>query len=260
MIDLDVVVIACVLVNAAGLVAAALVVQRPRANPKGPSLLSFAVGVLLGTVLLDLLPHLWEATGNLAAVMGLFAAALLASRLFDNVCACTRISIACHASNEHNHQGGSVRARGAELLLLGDFVHSVVDGALIGAAFAVGVVPGAVAAIAVAIHEVPRRIAIVTLLMRAGRRPASALGLAVCAGMGTVLGGALVWWSAESFRLVLPVALALSAAAMLYVALAQSAHVLGAWRARILTLECGLPFLTGILIIHASHHVLELFG
>ena len=135
--------------------------------------------------------------------------------------------------------------RGAELLLVGDFVHSFVDGALIVAALAVGIVPGAVVAIVVAIHEVPRRIATVALLVRAGCRPAVALGLAVCAGLGTVLGGTLAWWSAEAIRPVLPVALALSAAAMLYVALAQSASLFGAWRTRVLTLECGLPFLAG---------------
>ena len=68
-------------------------------------------------------------------------------------------------------------------------MHSLVDGALIVAALAVGVVPGAVATMAVTIHEVPRRIAIVTLLVRAGCRPTLALGLTACAGMGTVLGG-----------------------------------------------------------------------
>lgn len=145
-------------------------------------------------------------------------------------------------------------------MLVGDFVHSLVDGALIVSALAVGAVPGAVATMAVTIHEVPRRIAIVTLLVRAGCRPTLALGLTACAGMGTVLGGMIAWWSAGAIRMALPVALALSAAAMLYVALAQSAHLLGASRARVLTLEYGLPFLAGVLIIGGSQHVLELFG
>ena len=195
MIGLDVVIVSCVLANAAGLVAAAMTVYWRHTAPAGPRLLSIVVGVLLGAV-----------------------------------------------------------------LLAADFVHSLVDGALIVAALAVGIVPGAVATLAVALHEVPRRIATVTLLVRAGCRPAVALGLAVCAGLGTVLGGTLAWLSAEAIRPALPVALALSAAAMLYVALAQSVSLFGVWRARVLTLECGLPLLAGVLIIDGSHHVLELFG
>ena len=42
--------------------------------------------------------------------------------------------------------------------------------------------------------------------------------------------------------------------------LAQSVSLFGVWRTRVLTLECGLPFLAGVLIIGGSHHVLELFG
>lgn len=261
-IGLDVVIVTCVLANAAGLVAAAMTVYWRRTAPAGPRLLSFVVGVLLGAVLLDLLPHLWEATGNLTALLAMFAVALVVSRLFDSVCACRHPPIGRCASQTIHHHGGQRASptRGAELLLAGDFVHSLVDGALIVAALAVGIVPGAVATLAVALHEVPRRIATVTLLMRAGCRPAVALGLAVCAGLGTVLGGTLAWWSAEAIRPALPVALALSAAAMLYVALAQSVSLFGVWRARVLTLECGLPFLAGVLIIGGSHHVLELFG
>ncbi|WP_158219610.1 ZIP family metal transporter [Ideonella sp. A 288] len=271
MIGLDVVLVACVLTNAAGLVAAAVVMHSQRARRAGPRLVSFAIGVLLGAVLLDLLPHLWEATGSVLSVMGLFAAALLASWLFDTACACSHRSVACNAvaqapTNPHDlHHHHLVpeavdAGRGAAVLLLGDLVHSVVDGALIVAALAVGAVPGAVATLAVAVHEVPRRVAIVTLLVRSGYRPAVALGLSVCAGVGTVLGGVLAWWSAEALRPALPAALALSAAALLYAALSQSAHLAGAWRTRVLTLEFGLPFLAGVLMIGGTHHLHELLG
>lgn len=260
-IGLDLVVAACVLTNVAGLLAAALVVHTRRARAAGPGLLAFAVGVLLGAVLLDLLPHLWEATGSLWSVLGLFAAALLASWLFDRACACAHHPLLTDAAAPAHHgPAGQRPARGSALLLAGDFVHSLVDGVLIVAALAVGVVPGAVVTMAVAIHEVPRRVAIVALLVRGGFRPLPALVLAGGAGAGTVLGGWLAWGAAETIRPALPAALALSAAAMLYVALAQSARLSGTWRARVLTLEFGLPFLAGVIIVGGSHHLLELFG
>ena len=88
MVGLAVVITTCALTSAAGLAAAALMARRRPARTIGPRFVSFAVGVLLGAVLLDLLPGLWQATGSLAALLGLLAAALLVSRLFDRLCAC----------------------------------------------------------------------------------------------------------------------------------------------------------------------------
>lgn len=262
MSGIDVVLTACLLANAAALGAAAFVLLRPRAQPTGPRLLSFAMGVLVGTVLLDLLPHLWEATGSVATLAALFAVALLGSWGLDRACPCVG----------HARDGGSgaadhavqitpmAPARRGVLLWVGDFVHSVVDGAVIGGALALGVVPGGVATMAVAIHEVPRRIAVVTLLVRAGHRPLHALLITVGTGSGTLVGGALVWWWAPMVSLVMPVALAVAAAAMIYVALAHASSRSGAaWRQR-LGAERALPFVAGLLMIHLSHHVHELVG
>jgi zinc and cadmium transporter len=208
-----------------------------------------------------LLPHLWEATGNLAAVGGVIAAAVVASRLFDGACSCSRqMHESDSAQHAHTGRDAAVRSNGARVLLIGDFVHSLADGALIVAALAAGVVPGAVATMAIAMHEVPRRMAIVALQVHAGRSPLLALGLALCAGMGTVLGGALAWWSAKAIEQALPFALALSAAALLYIVLAQSAQAIHAWRARVFTLELGLPFLSGIFVVGVSHRMLEMLG
>jgi zinc and cadmium transporter len=260
MVGLHIVIAVCVLVNAAGVAAAALVVHR-RARVAGPRLLSFAVGVLLGVVLLDVLPHLWESIGNTAALVVLFGTALLVGLVFDRLCICSHLPSSRRAVDV-DRGGAQVRpaVRGSEVLLGADFVHSLVDGALITGALAVGVVPGAVTAMAVAMHEVPRRIATVALLVGAGYRPALALTVAVGAGMGTALGGGLAWFLAETIRPALPVALALSAATMLYVALGHSALLLGARRGRVAAIECGVPLLAGVLSVGGSHHLLALAG
>lgn len=112
MIGLEVVVTACLLTNAAGLAASAFVLNRRRINPTGPRLISFAVGVLLGVVLLDLLPHLWEATGNLAALLGLFAAALLASWLMEwTVRVHAIISLSCAMPRRHINTTAAIGLR-----------------------------------------------------------------------------------------------------------------------------------------------------
>jgi len=262
MSGINVVLTACLLVNAAGLGAAAFVLLRPRAQPSSPRLLSFAMGVLVGTVLLDLLPHLWEATGSIVTMTSLFAVALLSSWWLDRVCPCVGHprgdgSVAAgHAA----HDAPLAPARRGVLLWVGDFVHSVVDGAVIGGALALGVVPGSVATMAVATHEVPRRIAVVTLLARAGHPPLRALLITAGTGTGTLVGGALVWWWAPAVSLVIPIALAVAAAAMFYVALAHSPSLFGAaWRQRLAT-ERALPFAAGLLLIHLSHHAHELLG
>lgn len=255
MTTLETVVTAGLLVNASAVVASVTVFRRARPSQTSPRLLSFAIGVLLGTVLLDLLPHLWEATGSWAMVIALFTAALLASRLFDRVCPCRHVEHVDHphhSTHEHASSGASA------LLLAGDLAHNLVDGALIAAALAAGVVPGAVATLAVAMHEVPRRVAVVALLVRAGRRPARALWLTAGTGLGTVLGGLLIVWSTNLLEAVLPAVLAITAAATLYAALNRSAHELIGSRVRSLTAELAGPFLAGFLMIEVSHHLLEL--
>ena len=261
-IGLDVVIVTCVLANAAGLVAAAMTVYWRRTVPAGPRLLSFVVGVLLGAVLLDLLPHLWEATGNLTALLAMFAAALLVSWLFDSVCVCRHPPIRrCTSQTIHRHGGQRASpTRGAELLLAGDFVHSLVDGALIVAALAVGVVPGAVATLAVALHEVPRRIATVTLLVR------GAVGLRLrwgwrCAPAWAPCWGAR-WPGGRPRRFALPYRL-------LWLCRQRRCST-WRWRSRSACLGYGVhvysrlsaacPVRAGVLIIGGSHHLLALFG
>lgn len=259
---IDDVLAACLLANMAGLGAAAFVLLRPRARPGGPRLLCFALGVLVGTVLLDLLPHLWEATGSVVTVTALFAVALSASWWLDRACPCVghrRIAGSGGVGHASRDAPPGPTRRGM-LLWVGDFAHSVVDGAVIGGALALGVVPGSVATMAVAIHEVPRRIAVVTLLVRAGHRPLAALLITVGTGTGTMLGAALVWSFAPVMSMVMPVALAVAASAMLYVALSHSATLFGAaWRQRLAT-ERAMPFAAGLLLIQLSHHAHELLG
>ncbi|OYU96671.1 MAG: hypothetical protein CFE45_19155 [Burkholderiales bacterium PBB5] len=253
------VITACLLSNAAGIGASAFVLSRARSDATSPRLLSFAMGVLVGTVLLDLLPHLWESTGSVTTVAALFAGALLASWWLDRLCTCVGHCSAADsdAGGPRAHDASVVPARRSALLWVGDFLHSIVDGVVIGGAMALGVVPGSVATMAVAIHEVPRRMAVVTLLVRAGHRPLSALLITVGAGTGTVAGGALVWWFAPAMSLVMPVALAAAAAAMFYVALGHASSLSGAaWRQR-LAVQRALPFAAGLLMIQLSHLVHE---
>ncbi len=253
---------ACLLANVAGLGASAFVLLWSRARPVSPRLLSFAMGVLVGTVLLDLLPHLWEATGSMSTVGALFGVALLASWWVDRICPCVgHRPVACSGAGRHAAHGApGVPARRGVLLWVGDFVHSVVDGVVIGGALALGVVPGTIATVAVVIHEIPRRIAVVTLLVRAGHGSLPALLITLGTGMGTLVGGALVWWFAPLMSLAMPVALAIAAAALGYVAIAHASSLFEtAWRQR-LTAEHALPFVAGLMMIQLSHHVHELLG
>ena len=259
-IGLDIVATACGLAGASGLVTAGAVVWA-KVDFAGPRALGFVIGVLLGVVLLDVLPHLWESTGSAATVMWLTVCAALAAMLFDRLCDCGHAHAHGGGTEDGRNHRRTARKRGAELLLVGDFVHSAVDGVLIAAALAVGAVPGAVATIAVAIHEGPRRVAMVTMMLRAGHRVSTGLLMAACAGTGTLIGGVLAWWSAEAVRTALPVALAVSAAAMLCVALAQSVHLLRTHRRqRGLTIEYARPFLTGVVLAAGTHHLLEFVG
>jgi zinc and cadmium transporter len=88
----------------------------------------------------------------------------------------------------HHHHGASKPAT----LLLGSFLHSLVDGTGIAAAFAVDPRVGWVTALAVGLHEIPHRLGDFALLLHMGLARGRAAWLAIGAGGSSLLGWAVV--------------------------------------------------------------------
>ena len=129
-----------------------------------PYVMSVAVGVLLATGVVHLLPEAVEALGNRSGVWIVLVVTMFGLYSFERVFhAFSGVSAEPASDAEEAHErGGSSSPSCVEpaTLLLGSFMHSLVDGTGIAAAFAIDARVGWVTALAVGLHEVPHRLEI----------------------------------------------------------------------------------------------------
>lgn len=174
-------------------------------------LISFAVGTMLTVALLKLLP---EALERLSAtrVLGSLLAGILTFFVLEKLVVWRH----CHETGEcvvHNSA--------ASLVIVGDAVHTFVDGAIIGAAVLTSVPLGISTAIAAAAHEIPQEFGDFAVLLHAGYSRARAFVLNLLAGTTGVLGAIGVYFAAGPIPAVLPYVLSFAAGSFLYVAMSD---------------------------------------
>jgi zinc and cadmium transporter len=190
-----------------------------------PHMVSFATGALLGAALLGLIPHavIGAGTGKvhevgiaLIAGIGLFFVLekfLLWRHCHDDHCD-------EHAVDDHAHAHARQKASGS-LVLVGDALHNVLDGVLIAAAFLTDMHLGIVTSIAIAAHEIPQEVGNFAVLLHSGVSRSRALLLNLLTSLTAVIGGVVGFYALGSALAALPFALAVAAASLLYVAVAD---------------------------------------
>ncbi len=121
-----------------------------------------------------------------------------------------------HVPTHDHHDKAS-----ASLLLVGDAVHNLLDGVLIAAAFLTDVKLGIVAGFAVMAHEIPSEVGNFAVLLQGGMSRARALFFNLATSLTSVAGGLVGFFALSQARSALPYALGVSAASLLYVAVAD---------------------------------------
>ena len=176
-----------------------------------PWLVSYAVGTLLGASLLALMP---QALASIAPTPAL--AALLAGILTFFVLEKLVLWRHCHDDDQCEVHRSTVT-----LVIVGDAVHTFVDGVVIAAATLISVPLGLTTALAVAAHEIPQEAGDFAILLAAGHSRRRALLLNLASGVGGLIGAAaMLMFGAEAPGLV-PHVLAFAAGNFLYVAMAD---------------------------------------
>ncbi len=116
-----------------------------------------AVGVFLSIVLYELIPETIESspeTGGLVIAFGFISFYILANILHNKY---------------HNHESEDCDRKAAALLILiGDAIHNVSDGIVLGGAFLIDPAVGVATAIGLAMHEFPQEVVEFGILLRAG--------------------------------------------------------------------------------------------
>lgn len=176
-----------------------------------PWLVSYAVGTLLGAALLSLLP---EALDSLAPirVFGTLLAGILTFFALE------KLVLWRHC---HDEQDCSVHTSTMSMVVIGDAVHTFVDGAVIAAAALVSLPLGLSTALAITAHEIPQQAGDVAVLLTAGQSRSRALWLTAAAAGGGILGALMMLTFGELLPGVLPYALSFAAGNFLYVAMAD---------------------------------------
>lgn len=196
-----------------GLLTAALLVSLHRdvRTRVVPWLVSYAVGTLLGAALLNLLPEALETLAPTPVFATLLAGILTFFAL-------EKLVLWRHC---HDDQDCSVHHSSMSMVVVGDAVHTFVDGAVIAAAALVSLPLGLSTALAITAHEIPQQAGDVAVLLTAGHARGRAFWLTAAAAGGGVLGAGAMLLFGDHLPGVLPYALAFAAGNFLYVALAD---------------------------------------
>jgi len=185
-----------------------------------PVLISYAVGALLGAVFLEILPHAFGMTDSLERT----AATVLFGILLFFVLEKLVLWRHCHEEQCEAHDPPQVsydHGRSGAMILIGDTFHNFVDGILIAAAFLANTELGVVTAVAIIAHEIPQEIGDFLILLHSGYTRVQALLLNVASSAAMVVGAIMAYFALQTLQEWIPALLALAAASMLYVSVAD---------------------------------------
>ncbi len=195
---------------------AALFALSARANWLN-ALVSYAIGALLGAVFLDILPEAIHLAKDGALLSGTILAGILAFFILEKLLLWRH----CHHDHCEAHEPDRHYGRSGLMILVGGTFHNFVDGVIIAAAFLTDVHLGLVTALAIIAHEIPQEVGDFMILLHSGYSRAQALALNLLSTLATLVGGMLAYYALQSVQNIVPTLLALAAASLIYVAVAD---------------------------------------
>lgn len=224
-----------------------------------PVLISYAIGAMLAAVFLEILPEAVEHASSVQAVTGTVLLGILLFFALEKLVIwrhCHGDHCEVHAphddahcpeniSPENENQAANTKfkpvlklqpnisakpqahahvhddGRSATMILIGDTFHNFVDGVLIASAFMVDIKVGIVTALAIIAHEIPQEVGDFLILLHSGYSKQKALWFNLGSSLATLLGAVLAYYFLQQATGAIPYILALAAASLLYVAVAD---------------------------------------
>jgi zinc and cadmium transporter len=223
-------------------------------------LISYAIGALLGAAFLEVLPAAVTASADATRTSSIVLGGILVFFVLEKLVIWRHCHIeACEGHEPHVHVHGLDHGRSGLLILVGDTFHNFVDGVLIAAAFMEDVRLGAVTALAIIAHEIPQEVGDFVILLHSGYSKARALAYNLLSSLATLVGGLLAYYGLSAAQGAVPVMLALAAASMIYVAVADlipGLHKRTELRASVAQV---VLILLGIGSVIGGHHLVDHF-
>lgn len=176
-------------------------------------LVAFAVGVLLGFALTDLLPEAVHLGLDISVLGWVLVAGVMAFFLLEKL-----------ALWRHDHavlHGHTQEKPIVAMIIIGDSMHNFVDGILLAAAFLTDWKLGWAATIVITAHEIPQEISDFMVLLDSGVSKTKALLLNALSGAAMTVGGIVGWLSLNNAQAAIPYVLTMAAASFIYIAIAD---------------------------------------
>lgn len=176
-------------------------------------MVAFAVGVLLGFALTDILPEAVHLGLDITEAGWVLVGGIMSFFLLEKL-----------ALWRHDHAtalGHTNYKPQVAMIVIGDGMHNFVDGILLAAAFLTDWKLGWAAAIAITAHEIPQEISDFMVLLNAGVAKRKALLLNALSGAAMTLGGVIGWLSLSNAHAAIPYVLTLAASSFIYIAIAD---------------------------------------
>jgi zinc and cadmium transporter len=227
-------------------------------------LVSFAVGALLGAVFLELLPHALEKSAA-EPVMTTVLAGLLAFFLLEKFVLWRHSHGNGEADDAHHGHAlaaadgppGNDQGRSGLMILIGNSVHNLCDGVVIAAAFLAGTPLGVATTFAIVAHAIPQQVGDFAILLHSGYARGRAFAFNLATGAATLAGALAGYFAFADMQQILPTVLAIAAASLLYVAVADLIPSLHRRPEPVETLTQLALIGLGIGVIAAAHALLE---
>lgn len=187
-----------------------LLAKEALARKLSLTLLSFAIGSLLGAAFFELLPEAIEGSSANAvlplALLGIFTLFIFEKFLRWYHC--------------HDKEACETHVF-STTVLVGDAVHNFVDGIIIALSFSLGVHVGIATAIAVFLHEIPQEIGDFGILLHAGYSKAKTFALNIFTALTTPLGAIAGYFALPVASRFLPGITAFAAGLFIYIAISD---------------------------------------
>lgn len=185
------------------------------------AMVSYAIGALLGAVFLDILPEAIKLTSNVAALSATVLGGILLFFILEKLVLWRH----CHHDHCEAHEPKVEvmhdHGRSGMMIILGDTFHNFVDGIIIAAAFLTDIQLGIVTSMAIIAHEIPQEVGDFAILMHSGYSKIQALKLNLISSFASVAGAVLGYFTLQTVQSWIPSLLALAAASMIYVSVAD---------------------------------------
>lgn len=190
------------------------------------ALVSYAIGALLGAVFLEILPEAIKLSTNITVLSGTILGGILLFFTLEKLliwrhCHHDHCEVHDHEAHEPHETKAGEHGRSGLMIMVGDTFHNFVDGIIIAAAFLTDIQLGIVTSLAIIAHEIPQEVGDFMILLHSGYSKAQALFLNLVSSLATLVGGVLAYYALQSMQGFVPILLALAAASMIYVAVAD---------------------------------------